>query len=161
MKIRNGFVSNSSSSSFIVHFDKDPRDKENLREMLGDCSVDPYGTSLTAEQVLEIVHKDVMSSERRVVPMEFDEYDIRWEIKENIPGAYDIDDELLKELVKMEKEHRINMFKIVHKANTGTEWTPDDAFVYAFEYSDESRVGSALEHGGVFRNVKHERISNH
>lgn len=34
MKIRNGFVSNSSSSSFIVSFDKKPSSAEELREIL-------------------------------------------------------------------------------------------------------------------------------
>ena len=34
MKIRNGFVSNSSSSSFVVAFDKKPETVEELKKLL-------------------------------------------------------------------------------------------------------------------------------
>ena len=68
MKIRNGFVSNSSSSSFIVGIPKMPTSPENLEIMMFGCSeeVQPYdfcpatSTLDVAKRVFaDINHKDV------------------------------------------------------------------------------------------------------
>ena len=62
MKIRSGLVSNSSSSSFIVRFPKDPTDINNLREMMGDCVPNcgySWMTCPTAEEVVQQVHRDL------------------------------------------------------------------------------------------------------
>lgn len=72
MKIRNGFVSNSSSSSFIVGFPKLPSSPEELETMMFDASgeVQPYdfcpptGTLQIARQVFNDMSVDNFKSSR-------------------------------------------------------------------------------------------------
>lgn len=63
MKIRSGFVSNSSSSSFIVAFDKKPKSVEEMKEYLfGHNSfgnIDWYEESMSVDEVSEIVFRDL------------------------------------------------------------------------------------------------------
>lgn len=64
MKIRNGFVSNSSSSSFVVAFSHKPESVEELKKMMfpdksWTAAVKIYGESLTVAEVVEIVWKDL------------------------------------------------------------------------------------------------------
>jgi len=52
MKVRNGFVSNSSSSSFIVAFEKRPNNSDEVEKLLYDISVRSHiNTSVIAEKV--------------------------------------------------------------------------------------------------------------
>jgi len=66
MKNRNGFVSNSSSSSFIVAFDKNPMemDVDEMRELLfGDQDIiAKYDYGFTAQQLSETVLKDIQQN---------------------------------------------------------------------------------------------------
>ena len=64
MKVRSGFVSNSSSSSFILKFDKVPKTKEEMRILLfGEkppAFVAHWGDdAVSTEQVANILFKDV------------------------------------------------------------------------------------------------------
>lgn len=70
MKMRNGFVSNSSSSSFIVFLDRVPKDPEDLKKMLWPdwnrnhpcVNIDTEFTKLPSkQQVLNRVFNDIMS----------------------------------------------------------------------------------------------------
>ena len=67
MKIRRGFVSNSSSSSFIVAFDRLPTTHEEMKFMLfGDKKL--YEARWSTDQVSEIVWEDFC---RQVAPMTY------------------------------------------------------------------------------------------
>jgi hypothetical protein len=62
MKIRMGFVTNSSSSSFIVAFDKVPNSWEEVLEMLFDAdkaTVSEYDLSMGTKEVAQIVFDDI------------------------------------------------------------------------------------------------------
>ena len=65
MKIRNGFVSNSSSSSFVVAFDKKPKTKEALKKLMFDDkkSVDYYGDIILVDDIVERVFDDLQGQE--------------------------------------------------------------------------------------------------
>lgn len=68
MKVRNGFVSNSSSSSFLVLLEKKPRGLAHLRKLI---FADPYDGVI--ERFIWEPHSDV-TKERRVTPKELTEY---------------------------------------------------------------------------------------
>lgn len=81
MKIRNGFVSNSSSSSFIVAFEKVPRTVESMVKMLyGPAAkendiIEMYGYTMTkghaAKQVLDDIKRKDSKIDREDLIREF------------------------------------------------------------------------------------------
>jgi len=67
MKVRNGFVSNSSSSSFILKFDKVPETKEEMRVLLYGENPPIFTAhwdddAISTEQVASILFNDVQSA---------------------------------------------------------------------------------------------------
>ncbi len=69
MKIRNGFVSNSSSSSFVVVFPKKPKNVEKVFEYMfpgkdKDDTLEYYGTSLTYIQIASRVYENILNSKK-------------------------------------------------------------------------------------------------
>ncbi len=159
MKIRRGFVSNSSSSSFIVAFPKDmPMTEEALKQYLfGEQKTLSYCdyTAIVDEAAHVILQsmKQQTPNDREVLMVACDGWidgapDFKmFEISEN---KYDwdafkaADDEFRgKFLEKFMSEHV-------------------DMDVYSFEFSDNhSELECTLEHGGTFDNVPHECISRH
>jgi hypothetical protein len=69
MKIRNGFVSNSSSSSFLLYFDKLPRDKQELSKILfGDeppaLLYNIYDIAMEySDEIIENIFNNIMHSD--------------------------------------------------------------------------------------------------
>ena len=69
MKTRNGFVSNSSSSSFIVGFDRVPKTKAELKAMMfykEETSVQPFDfyEPLSVDAVVDRVFRDLKAQNR-------------------------------------------------------------------------------------------------
>lgn len=71
MKIREGFVSNSSSSSFIVLFDKIPESSKELEELLfgGPCAVSSWDESVPSESVCEYVLDSMRTSKEDIIDL--------------------------------------------------------------------------------------------
>ena len=144
MKIRSGFVSNSSSSSFIVAFPKKPKSKNELSEMMfpGDPhgvvpnpwkSLDEYDPGLTNPSVVEQVFSDLTSQKKKVSTKELiDELSSRYFVingKLCYEGSeyYALDKDLAKEYVdlhvayeKREEEHR-DFIRDLEKKHLGPE----------------------------------------
>lgn len=169
MKIRNGFVSNSSSSSFVVAFSELPTSVEHLKKMMyGDLEndQDPYpeqhrqdsfSTLTIAKSVFNDIEDQKVNDKKNIL-----EGFEGW-----LEGAPDLQHTLTyfddkkkwqeewDKYVKELDEHTSNYCNKFMEKNVGK-------FIYTFEYSDQDgEYGCMLEHGDIFRNVTHERISRH
>lgn len=168
MKIRNGFVSNSSSSSFVVAFPHKPTSKEDVQKMLfGDkkeyhCPFNFNHENLfwSTSEVADTVWNDIQSQnpndKNRIVDAldgsndEFPHYPSYEEnISENIR---------LEKWDKWEKECE----KIQNRQCEDFMKENKNTFIYTFEYSDNSGdYYCSLEHGNLFENLNYIRVGRH
>lgn len=154
MKIRVGFVSNSSSSSFIVVLDKKPENPSELKKVLFgkketykyEWSEKVYQTSDIAEKVFEDMEESVLNMTTEELFGEFEDIEYDRFYHENERFADDADMGLILERAKKE-------FAEFVKKNS-------EKFVFCVSYADDG--GQAhLEHGPLFDNVERLRISHH
>jgi len=183
MKIRNGFVSNSSSSSFVVAFPKRPKNAKAVKKMLFDEHQEWYpspfanmykdgDTRWSIDQVVEIVMSDIVNQDGTA---SLDK------VKEDIGSGYPY-----YEGENPDIGYNIGVIKSLDDKHFGMrdpiDWTAYDhetgvceekiakafmrenqnAHIYIFEYSDnDSRLFCAMEHGSLFNKVEHIAISKH
>lgn len=170
MKIRMGFVTNSSSSSFIVAFDKVPNNWEEVLEMLFGSdkeTVEEYGLSMETKEVAQRVFDDISKQTPNNLK----------ELKETFHG-FDDGIEKYKNYKKLEKQlwgsptseerHKIydelkvllDEFEEIHFKKFLDK--NKDKQLYSFSYSDnDGTQGTLMEHAGIFDNLPHVRISRH
>ena len=177
MKIRNGFVSNSSSSSFIVAFHKkfeDYTDTELKLSLLGtDGSVvrESYGDKLlSTDELIQAVRNSAEEifiekdgsffSEKRTDRSYFgaDYWEaleqakrIGFSSKVNSQTFYAEADRIAKELSKVTMKEFLEEVKEID----------ENPVYYYFSFSDDTAIGSHLEHGDIFRNYPHRVENNH
>lgn len=189
MKIRTGFVSNSSSSSFIVAFDKTPESvKEVKRVLFGDeKEIKCYNSRVSTIAMAEIVFRDITRQnysafntenkaiksiaeelERGLPEVEgYDRDDLSMSFEESnkiygrLSGKYD-DPEAIRRLNKELKAAEAPYKK--KRKEVAKEFVKENkgkAF-YIFEYSDnDGEIFSTMEHGGIFDKLKHIRVCKH
>ncbi len=179
MKIRRGFVSNSSSSSFIVAFMKLPTNVREMAELLFGKDVKDSSTYLgdyaagrgwPVFQVAEDVFKDFqegqpLSDEKAAEEVSRGYYDgypqfpNYWEEKdgEQVQVSEEETKVRWKKFNDQVKNGGKKLFKQFMKQFDGGE-KPQ---LYVFSYADETDYGSALEHGDLFKRLPHLRISHH
>jgi len=173
VKIRNGFVSNSSSSSFVVAFPEMPTSAEHVKKMMfGDDETfpNPYPISYSNREneaefptmkIAETVYNDIL--EQKVN----DKKNITEGFHGWLEGAPDIDYSYNKELTQEERNKEWdNYIKADNKFRKDTANTfikeRKDKFIYTFEYSDnDGDYFCTMEHGGIFDNIDHIRVSRH
>ena len=155
MKVRNGFVSNSSSSSFIVAFPVIPQSKDEIKELLFGSEAKfphPYQDySIPTDVIADAIWSDLKP------PISKDEAveeargsleggpELNW--TEHVSDAdydnYDLESKKYAEL-------KIDEFVKENGSN-----------IFMFEYSDHSDLGSAMEHGGIFSRIPHIVVNKH
>lgn len=177
MKTRTGFVSNSSSSSFIVAFNKkleDYSDEELKISLFGtDGSVvrEHYGSRLletdklieevknSAEEIF--IEKDGSFLSKQISDRCYFGADY-WEALEQakrIGFSFEVDsrayyaeaDRIAKELSKVTMKDFLEEVKEIN----------ENPVYYYFSFSDETSIGNFLEHGDIFRNYPHRIENNH
>lgn len=169
MKIRNGFVSNSSSSSFIVVFDEDPRDNpEYLKRILYDNmdfirpEYDHMGDSISTDVLVSGILNELRNKKQATIA------DLVELLKDNMVSyqekmfLYEMNSKS-PEYEKMEEELNIREFKLaMNVAKKFDAETAKGKFVFVMEFSDgDGNIGTQLEHGGTFNNLQHYIISHH
>jgi len=158
MKIKFGFVTNSSSSSFIVAWDKEVKTFEDVKK---------YMSFATTEQI-QAIFNDIQNQEPLIL----------------IPGNFDFDfNDVLKRITN-EVSNIVESGYFPGRDNTRTQESWDlldkrnstaaleltnqfikeakGKVIYQFRFSDEDgNFWSSMEHGDLFRNLQHLTISHH
>ncbi len=191
MKLRSGFVSNSSSSSFIVGIPKMPTSPQSLEKMMfGKPGVielyDSY--KATTLEIATRVYDDITTgkakklTKRSIVkelmgepfpgspPYSFEDHE-----SDKISDAYfeqtgkriydDAADPIIRKIwdkaVAEENKERENKEKIAVKAFVGGFW-PRVAGSKVYSFTYADDNGEVLlEHGGIFDKLPHIRLSHH
>lgn len=149
MKVRSGFVSNSSSSSFILVFDSKPSSVEELVTVLGDRTfTDGWGeTEYSTLELAQVIFYDLNRSDKDLDETLLQEFknktylDLWYET-----GRFNDDESDKRAKAELEK------FK---KKTEGK-------FVAVVNYSDnDGSMYCTLHSGEVFSNIEHIRVSHH
>jgi hypothetical protein len=170
MKIRSGFVSNSSSSSFIFALPKKPESVSELQTMLFGTDEglgNPYTWDdkdikiFPAEQVAEIVFRDIQDKHPSD-PHLIEEAMRGWDDGESFDTYERMRDLPQEEQNRLwDQQARISKEKTDQARRKFMAETRGSA-VYAIEISDgDGSIHSAMEHGDLFERVPHIQISHH
>jgi hypothetical protein len=170
VKTRNGFVSNSSSSSFVLALPRLPKSAEELHGWMfpsGPCIVSPYGDPASSERIAEAAFND-LSAESKLTRDQMAEQFTRgtvycdiaeidwpkyphwrnnqtWEERKPLYDQYDAD-------------RKVAARKL---ADAMICQNPKAEF-HVVEYSDnDGPFWTVMEHGDVFEHLPHQRISHH
>jgi len=173
MKTRLGFVSNSSSSSFVVAFDKTPESVIEMQQLLFDANQTMFSdlwsddgwpvaevaqeilrqierkSALTTDDVVEIVRSGyiptIYAQVDKQFPCRYQPNQSREEIEEEYAARDKLNDELSYEFA--------------------TDWLLQDDVrgktVFEIYLSDDSPLGCAMEHGDLFKRLPHIHVSHH
>jgi hypothetical protein len=194
MKIRSGFVSNSSSSSFIVGIPKKlPATPESMAKLMFGTTkeVDYYDHKRDAVDIAKRVLDDIQNGNAKKLtkkramkalqsgyyPGSPDFWSRKDRLSEKIRDSYreatgkepcdpTADASVKKQYyaaTELERKEDQRIADVAATAFISAFWPnikKAKATAYEFSYGDESGDG-ALEHGEIFRNFPHVRISKH
>jgi len=163
MKVRKGFVSNSSSSSFVVAFPKKPRYMEDVKEMLFGDKEDydnPFDfkaqPSWPSDMVADIVWADIKKQDACDLANIIEALRYGWHDEEP-----DIEDYELDEGFDYSRYHA-DCLSITVKESIDFYEKHIKCFIYTFEYSDnDGDLFSAMEHGDLFDRLPYIKRSMH
>jgi len=164
MKIRAGFVSNSSSSSFVVAFSKIPHSIEDVKNEMFDIDTELIKDPFYEDEAYEawLVAKTVFDD---IKEQHSNNYDMIFESVRH--GWFDGCDELLQQYHFYDNDTDWNELekKLDEAAKELVDQFIDDnkiKQIFVLEYSDnDGKYQSFLEHGNIFRNLPNLQISYH
>lgn len=169
MKIRSGFVSNSSSSSFIVVFDRPELTIEYLKEKLyHGASQVPYTHNWGDDY--QTFDTDTLCS---WIVDEMKPADDREKIFKSFSGMSNYDDPRFPDYPGWggddmdERKRQWGAYEVEHKrvceelTDEFMNSLSEGSYVFTGEFGDDCTTGSQLEHGDTFAPVEHIRINKH
>jgi hypothetical protein len=162
MKIRNGFVSNSSSSSFIIALEKVPENADEIHQILfGNIKyISIYDNKIDTKTMAKVIFKDITES-----GFATDE-----DIAEEMNGGHSDRFPQFPDLYKIPNEEREEVYKkycekcekIAHEMAEEFISNHEGMSFFIVEYSDnDGPLYSTMEHGNIFSRIPHVRISKH
>lgn len=172
MKKRKGYVSNSSSSSFIVAFPKVPESAEETFDIMfpgmsKDSSIASYSTPTPCTLVAEIVYGDIQNQlgKTTTLPVITDEAKLCL----SVDGDIDL---IIKKCYPNHEYDNWDLYQYLSSLKERMLYGEDDdgdllkdnpnAHIFNFSYADEDGgLWSNMEHGDIFRNLPHKRESHH
>lgn len=173
MKTRNGFVSNSSSSSFIVAFPKKPTSWQELQRMVfqGDLTHTLWTDDVVnTEDLAQVIWWDIqlgseMDGDWVLQDLSERADEIEHKNKEmsdlwNKCWDKDLSEEKHQEIDDLMYELKQKIGKKIYK-KIFAKAMDAGAVAYQFKYEDHSSLGGHLDHGDVFKNLPHIRICEH
>jgi len=170
MKIRNGFVSNSSSSSFVVALPKQPKNVKELKEMLfGDekyyeyCDGKIFKTERVAETVFDDIQDFIKSNSGSKINYMLESLINGWFNGHPDLEKYKIEDPQSKSNYIYDwNRYHLDCKKIAKKVVQKFKKENKGRFIFVVDYSDNSGdYFCALEHGPLFDDLPHIRTSYH
>ena len=167
MKIRNGFVANSSSSSFLLPMTTELHDnlKQKVEEFLKDNPLpavnNGWEIEFSAKQIAQILYKDFDSADYCFV---LSKQEIKWLVElitkhqleiPNMPAYNRYDFSKPQDQNKYDKAYKKAAEKFaIRLAKKAQKFL-------LLEYHDSSILGSWLEHSGLMEFLGAHRSSNH
>lgn len=169
MKTRTGFVSNSSSTNFLVGFYRKPESVEELREYLfrkDEVFHHPYSeheheysTQTVAERVFnDLVNLEPLTYEQMVEELSHGWFDGGiWPSGEIVDMCEDenkkVDWDRYKELIKQNAEWALKGFMPRHENKV--------FFLLRYASDEDDSMSAAIEVGGTFDCVPHLTVNHH
>ncbi len=169
MKVRMGFVSNSSSSSFVIALKPEevPSGPCETSELLfGDknyaCDIGWHDTPVSSYHVASKFFNDLQGSFPIDISVLTELIRYSWETYEKAEEQIgkkpkDMEDETYRKKLKkkIEEVTRQLVKEFVIREDV------ENKLLFHLEYSDDTPLGEVMEHGNVFRNLPHKQISHH
>jgi len=167
MKVRQGFVSNSSSSSFVLAFPKKMNSVQDVKDVLfggwpedeqyqalyHDCS---WSIDVVAEAILNALKSQ---TDREVIEEVC--CMMQWgDVVDAALGPYPYEADVETQQQRYLDTDRLEQ-QLSHKLASSFIQHNQDCCFYVAEFSDNEPLGATLEHGCVFDKVPHIRISRH
>jgi hypothetical protein len=187
MKIRNGFVSNSSSSSFVIGFDKQPTSAldvfqalfpgKDLDHRVGDYSECRFSGVDVATMLWDDIKDQIKPPSVQDIAAEFSPYcntnteicttppqmeypqDNAWKYQHSDPEKFK---RLQKEYDLMCQKYHEDLDAWVQSNAEAVYREMKDMSVYVFSFSDHGGDFECyMEHGNYLENIKYFRFSHH
>lgn len=168
MKTRNGFVSNSSSSSFIIVWPHRPTSAQDVYDMMfgaGEFTIAAYGDALDPTAVARRVWNDIEALEQLPISrvaiaqqLESCAYQELWCTLDKMPCPYE---QGIEPGERDKRQAAQDKLTGAHAEELTNCLLQHEGFICSLEYEDSGLFDTVMENSDVFRQLPHQRVNNH